>query len=109
MIAFARSVSVACFCLAAATLAFAQDPPASTKPAEDAPRWPGAQPGGQVLLPNQWSLKPAGKQLKMGDFPVHIEVHPTEPYAAVLHAGHGDHEVVIVDIKNDKIISRANI
>ena len=57
---------------------------------------PGMQASGKILLPNQWSLRPAGKQLKMGDFPVNIALHPTEPFAAVLHAGYGDHEVVIV-------------
>ena len=60
---------------------------------------PGMQAGGKILLPNQWSLRPAGKQLKMGDFPVNIALHPTEPFAAVLHAGYGDHEVVIIELK----------
>lgn len=98
--------------LACAMPAVGQEVPAEKRPPmpeADTPRWPGAQPGGTVLLPNQWSLKPAGKQLKLGDFPIHMEVHPTEPYAAVLHAGHGDHEIVIVDVKSDKIVSRANI
>ncbi len=34
-------------------------------------RLPGMQAGGQMLLPTQWSLKPAGKQLALGDFPRH--------------------------------------
>ncbi len=70
---------------------------------------PGMQASGKILLPNQWSLRPAGKQLKMGDFPVHIALHPTEPFAAVLHAGYGDHEIVIVELKEFKIVSRVNI
>lgn len=70
---------------------------------------PGMQAGGKILLPNQWSLRPAGKQLKVGDFPVNIALHPKEPFAAVLHAGYGDHEVVIIDVKELKIISRVNI
>ncbi len=31
-------------------------------------RWPGMQTNGQMLLPTQWSLRPAGKQLLVGDF-----------------------------------------
>ncbi len=67
------------------------------------------QSGGQVLLPTQWSLDPAGKQLKVGDFPVNIALHPKEPLAAVLHAGYGEHEVVLVDLKEFRIVSRAAV
>jgi YVTN family beta-propeller protein len=70
---------------------------------------PGMQMSGQVLLPNQWSLDPAGKQLKMGDFPVNIALHPTEPLAAVLHAGYGEHEVVLVDLKGYRVVSRVAV
>ncbi len=70
---------------------------------------PGMLPSGQLLLPTQWSLKPAGKQLAVGDFPVTITMHPTAPFAALLHAGYGEHEVVIVDLKEFKIVSRASM
>jgi YVTN family beta-propeller protein len=67
---------------------------------------PGFQANGQILLSNQWSLKPAGTQVVLGDFPVNIAVHPKAPYAAILHAGYGEHEIVIVDLKTAKIVSR---
>lgn len=80
------------------------------EPKPAAPRkLPGMQKGGEILLPTQWSLRPAGKQLKLGDFPVNIALHPKEPWAAVLHAGYGDHEIVIVDLKSYEIVSRANL
>ncbi len=63
---------------------------------------PGLQSGGHVLLPNQWSLRPAGKQVPLGDFPVNLALHPTGRWMAVLHAGHGTHEVQIVDLKKGK-------
>src|SRR6266404_2013558 len=56
-------------------------------------RLPGAQPEGTILLHNQWSLKPAGKQLELGDFPVNSALHPSGKWLAVLHAGHGEHEI----------------
>ena len=62
-----------------------------------------------LLLPNQWSLKPAGKQIKLGDFPVQIVLHPKQPFAAVLHAGYGDHEVVMVDLKRNEVVSRVTL
>ena len=79
------------------------------KPQHEPIRLPGIQPGGKVLLPTGWSLQPAGKQLKLGDFPVNIALHPTEPFAAVLHSGWGDHEIVVVDLKSFEIISRVTL
>ena len=73
------------------------------------PTWPGLKLDGRVLLPNGWSLKPAGRQLKLGDLPVQITQHPTEPILAILHAGYGDHEVVTVDQKSGKILGRVNV
>jgi YVTN family beta-propeller protein len=70
---------------------------------------PGLQPSGLMQLPNQWSLKPAGKQLDVGDFPVNIALHPTESTAAILHAGYGEHEIVIVALDDWKVISRVAI
>jgi len=101
-----------------ATLAVAQKPQPSPPPADNAevpaaakapPELPGVKTGGRILLPTQWSLKPAGKQVKLGDFPVNIQLHPKLPYAAILHTGYGEHEIVIVDLKEDKVVSRASI
>lgn len=77
--------------------------------AEDplARRRPGVQQDGLILLPNQWSLAPVGKQIALGDFPVQIALHPSEPWAAVLHAGYGTHEVVVIDLHKQAVVSRA--
>jgi YVTN family beta-propeller protein len=83
---------------------------AGANAATDEPRaditWPGLTPAGAVLLPNGWSLKPAGRQVPVGDLPVAIAEHPTEPILAILHAGYGEHEVMLVDAKNGRVISR---
>lgn len=92
--------------------AYGQKTAVQTLPVESSktPRvLPGAQPGGLMQLPNQWSLKPTGKQLALGDFPVHLVTHPKENVAAILHAGYGEHEVVIVDLASTKVISRVAI
>ena len=51
------------------------------------PEVPGARSDGSVLLPNQWSLRPAGKQIPVGDFPINIAMHSGGRFAAVLHSG----------------------
>ena len=71
--------------------------------------WPGLTHNGSVLLPNGWSIKGAGRQSKLGDFPVLVEQHPTENILAVLHAGYGEHEVVTVDARNGKVIARVTM
>ncbi|CAN5388092.1 hypothetical protein BH11PLA2_BH11PLA2_08440 [soil metagenome] len=72
---------------------------------------PGIQKGGFVQLPNQWRLKPAGKQIEVGDLPSNIQIHPTGQFAAVLHCGYKEHEVVILDLNatNKKVMSRVTI
>lgn len=68
--------------------------------------WPGMTRAGSVLLPNGWSLRPAGEQSVLGDFPIQIAENPAEPVLAILHAGYGEHEVVTVDAKTGKTIGR---
>ena len=72
---------------------------------------PGVRPDGLVQLPNQWSLRPAGKHLPLGDFPVQIAVHPGGQWAAVLHAGYGEHEIVVVELRKDRprVVSRVSL
>lgn len=62
-----------------------------------------------MQLPNQWSLRPAGKQIIVGDFPVNISLHPQDDTAAVLHCGYGPHEVILVDLRTMKIKSRHQV
>ncbi len=65
-------------------------------------RLPGLQPDGSVLLPNQWSLRPVGRQVNVGDFPANLALHPAGEFAAVLHNGWGQHEVRILEVKTGK-------
>jgi YVTN family beta-propeller protein len=81
-------------------------PPTSRTPEGSQVTWPGLTTAGTVLLPSGWSLKPAGRQSTLGDFPVQIAAHPAEPILAILHAGYGEHEVVTVNAHSGKIIGR---
>ena len=71
--------------------------------------WPGITSAGTVLLPNGWALKPAGRQARLGDLPVQIAVHPTDPILAIVHAGYGEHEVITVAAESGKVIGRVSL
>lgn len=101
----------ACLCVVGVSSLLAQeatvDAPAT--PSRPVRRLPGVQPQGHVLLPTQWSLRPAGRQLVLGDFPVNIALHPSRPYAAILHAGYGDHGIHIVDLAKNAVVSQVTL
>jgi DNA-binding beta-propeller fold protein YncE len=67
---------------------------------------PGPKPDGSILLPNQWSLRPAGRQIELGNTPVNIAVHPDGRYVAILHCGTRDQEIAIIDLKTEKVTAR---
>jgi len=85
-------------------LATLQTPPA--EPAAAPTLWPGQQADGRIQLPNQWSLRPVGEQVPLGDFPSNMAVHPDGRYLAVLHQGVGDHEVIVVDLESQRKVAR---
>jgi DNA-binding beta-propeller fold protein YncE len=91
--------------LASVSAAFADEPPAR----EERPTWPGMTRSGNVLLPNGWSLRPAGTQTPLGDFPIAIAEHPSAPVLAILHAGYGEHEILTLDAKTRKTLGRVSI
>jgi len=64
---------------------------------------PGLQPGGEIRLPNQWSLRPAGRQVQLGDLPVNLALHPGGEWLAVLHAGYSEHEISILNLKGPRV------
>ena len=77
--------------------------------ADPAPRTPGPQPDGSVILPNQWSLRPAGRQVNVGDFPASIALHPDGRHAVVLHCGYGPHELAVLDVETRKVVSQTRL
>jgi DNA-binding beta-propeller fold protein YncE len=86
---------------------FSEYPPASA-PAR-AGIWPGQKVDGSVLLPNQWSLHPTGRQVELDDFPVNIAVHPSGRFAAVLHSGYSEQQIAVVDLATGVVVSRTRL
>jgi DNA-binding beta-propeller fold protein YncE len=73
------------------------------------PSVPRQLDGDTVLLPNQWLLKPVGRQLPVGDFPANMQVSPDGKFMAVLHCGHGQNEIAIISLATRKITSRSGV
>lgn len=82
-------------------------PDQNTHRSSAVPQLPGIQQDGAIRLPTQWYLRPAGKQSIIGDFPVNIALHPGGKFAAILHCGNSQHEVVIAETATGKLVSRA--
>jgi DNA-binding beta-propeller fold protein YncE len=68
---------------------------------------PGQRLDGSVLLPNQWSIRPVGRQIQLGDFPINIAVEPHGRFAAILHTGYSPHGVWIVDLLAETVVTNA--
>jgi len=78
--------------------------------AEEAPAdLPGKKADGSIMLPNQWSLRPVGIQIDLGDGAVNSAMHPGGKYIAVQHAGYSQHEIIIVDLIEQKVASRTKL
>ena len=95
--------------LALAACSTSHSSTASRREGSSAGDFPGPQADGAVLLPNQWFLRPVGKQILVGDFPANIALHPGGKFAAVLHCGHGTHEIIVVNVATNAIVSRAHV
>src|ERR1700742_2286305 len=58
----------------------------------------------KVLLPNGWSLTPAGKNLPLGDLPLNIAVSSSRHYVAVTNNGQSTQTVQLIDVKAEKVL-----
>lgn len=53
----------------------------------------------KILLPNDWSLTPAGKMTKVGDLPLNMAISPDKKYIAVTNNGQGVQSIQLIDTK----------
>ncbi len=71
--------------------------------------------GGQVIqipavkLPNGWSISPVGNQLRLGDLPMKMWVHPSQQWVVIQNAGQSDHSLMVVDVKSQTIADSMSI
>lgn len=61
----------------------------------------------KVILPNGWSLSPAGRSLPLGDLPLNIAVSGSKKYIAVTNNGQSVQSIQLIDAKKEKQLDQA--
>jgi YVTN family beta-propeller protein len=97
---FVLSVSVA-----ASMLAFTVMVPAR---GQDAPRYSGQTDQG-FLLPNGWTLKPAGQHIPQTDLPLNIIPLADNRHVLVATSGYNAHELSLIDLDQKKVIDHVEV
>ena len=62
-----------------------------------------------VLLPNGWSLTPAGKSLGLGDLPLNIAISPNKKYIAVTNNGQSTQSIILIDVLHEQRLDSIDI
>ncbi|PIQ22183.1 MAG: hypothetical protein COW65_04640 [Cytophagales bacterium CG18_big_fil_WC_8_21_14_2_50_42_9] len=63
----------------------------------------------QVLLPNGWSLSPAGRSLPLGDLPLNIQLSPDKKLLAVTNNGQSKQSVQLINPATEKLLDEKPI
>ncbi len=63
---------------------------------------PGRLPDGRIRLANGWILSPAGRQVRVGDFPQNLCVSPDGRWAVVTHSDYGRSGLTVVDVGSSR-------
>src|SRR5579864_5310641 len=71
--------------------------------------FPGAQADGTILLPNGWSISPAGKSLNLGTLPLNLITSPDGKYAIVTNNGISKPSLTVVDLTTSKVKGTTSI
>ena len=81
-------------------------PAASTQPtATEKPRFAGPSEQG-FLLPNGWTLTPAGEHLQLNDLPLNIIALPDGEHVLVSTNGYNAHELSLVNLASKQVVSK---
>jgi len=63
----------------------------------------------RVMLPNGWSLTPAGRSLALGDLPLNIAVAPSGKLLAITNNGQSTQTIQLIDARNEKVLHSVEI
>lgn len=71
---------------------------------------PSTQPTAKkVLLPNGWTLSPAGRSLPLGDLPLNIALSPSKKLMAVTNNGQSTQTIQLIDPVAEKVLDNIEI
>ena len=57
-----------------------------------------------IVLPNGWTLSPAGHSLPLGDLPLNIAVSASNHYLAVTNNGQSTQSIQLIDVSEEKVL-----
>jgi YVTN family beta-propeller protein len=63
----------------------------------------------KVVLPNGWSLSPAGRSLPLGDLPLNMAVSPSKKYIAVTNNGQSVQSLNLIDVAKGEVVDIVEI
>ena len=66
-------------------------------------------PSTSVLLPNGWTLTPAGRSFELGDLPLNMAVSSSKKWMAVTNNGQSTQSIQLIDPKNEKVVDEVTI
>jgi len=69
------------------------------------PRLPGLVAGSATLLPNGWTIAPAGRHFFMGDLPLNLVLTPDRRYAIVTNNGWSKPTLTMIDLTRELVTS----
>src|ERR1051325_10414531 len=81
----------------------------ATHPKTGAPLLVPGREGDSTVLFNGWRIRPAGRQIPIGDMPVGGAISPDGTVFAIANAGYGPHRVNIIDLATEKIVAEVPV
>lgn len=63
----------------------------------------------RIMLPNGWSLSPAGRSIELGDLPLNIAVSKSEKWMAVTNNGQGIQTLQLINPKTEVVLDQVEI
>ena len=76
--------------------------------AKDAPRYAGPTDKG-FLLPNGWTLKPAGEPISLADLPLNLIPLADNRHVLAATSGYNAHELSLIDLQQKKVVDRQEV
>ena len=77
-------------------------------PAQDKPQFVGPTERG-FLLPNGWTISPAGDQVVTTDMVLDIRPTPDGKHALVASSGFNAHELIVVDLASKQVVDKETV
>ena len=96
------------FQLVTAGTASAQTLTKAPQPKVQGPEYPGVKQSG-FLLPNGWTISPAGEQVLLTDLPLNILPLSDGEHALVATSGYNRHELSLVDLSAKSVLVKETV